>query len=196
LCKPINWHSWFVMICTVKIDQLDVLLFCNKGMVKKRTRCRLLRLTLTGSVCVSADWSWKWGMQRWACSCTLYNLTHIKRQATQHGCLPSLRAIGTNEFEQFYGEEKIFCIGPTRAAKAEQTYLVPARHAQQTNHGRIPESLSFVLFESPITSVSTDSRALYRKSDFCIPRNETAWPYDLIPNSYINVYVNSWYIPG
>jgi hypothetical protein len=78
--------------------------------------------------------------------------------------------------DSFAVNVKKFCTGPTRAAKAEQKFLVrePARYAQQTNHGRIPESLSFVLFESPITSVSTDSRALYRKSDFCIPRNETA----------------------
>ncbi len=30
-----------------------------------------------------------------------------------------------------YGEEKIFWTGPTRAAKAEQKYLVPARQAQR-----------------------------------------------------------------
>ncbi len=37
-----------------------------------------------------------------------------------------------------YGEEKIFCTGPTRAAKADQKSLVPARQTQRTNQGRNP----------------------------------------------------------
>jgi hypothetical protein len=36
------------------------------------------------------------------------------------------------------GEEKNIFTGPTRAAKAEQKSLVPARQAQQTNQGRTP----------------------------------------------------------
>jgi hypothetical protein len=54
-----------------------------------------------------------------------------------------------------FGEEKIFCNGPTRAAKSEKKSLVPALQAQQP----IQEGpLSFVLFESPFTSVSAVSR--------------------------------------
>jgi len=55
--------------------------------------------------------------------------THIKRQATQHGCLPSLLGDGYKGSEKVYeySEEKIFCTGPTRAARAEQKSLVPAR---------------------------------------------------------------------
>jgi hypothetical protein len=49
--------------------------------------------------------------------------------------------------------KKIFCTGPTRAAKAEQKSLVPARQAPNEPSKEGP--LSFVLFESPITSVST-----------------------------------------
>ncbi len=49
--------------------------------------------------------------------------THTKRQATQHGCLPSLLGNGYKEIEIAHSEEKIFCIGPTRAAKAEQKSL-------------------------------------------------------------------------
>jgi hypothetical protein len=36
---------------------------------------------------------------------------------------------GDKEIEIAYGEEKIFCAGPTRAAKTEQKDLVPARQA-------------------------------------------------------------------
>jgi hypothetical protein len=46
---------------------------------------------------------------------------HIKRQATQHGSLPSLLGDGDKGIEIVYGEEKgktIFCTGPTRAAKS------------------------------------------------------------------------------
>ncbi len=32
--------------------------------------------------------------------------------------------------EKVCGEEKIFCTGPTRAAKAEQKSLLPSRQAQ------------------------------------------------------------------
>jgi hypothetical protein len=45
---------------------------------------------------------------------------HTKRQATQHDCLPSLLGDGDKEIEKVYGEEKIFCTGPTRTAKSEQ----------------------------------------------------------------------------
>jgi hypothetical protein len=50
--------------------------------------------------------------------------THTKRQATQHGCLPSLLGGGNKEIEIVYGEEKIFSTGPTRAANAGQKSLV------------------------------------------------------------------------
>jgi hypothetical protein len=41
-----------------------------------------------------------------------------------------------------YDEEKIFCTGPTKAAKAEQKSFVPALQAQRTNQGRPPFTLS------------------------------------------------------
>jgi hypothetical protein len=47
---------------------------------------------------------------------------------------------------------KIFCTGPTRAAKTGQKSTVPV---QQTNQGGL---LTFVFFESPFTWVSTVSR--------------------------------------
>ncbi len=46
--------------------------------------------------------------------------THTKRQATQHGWMPGLLGDGDKEIEIVFGEEKIFCTGPTSAAKAEQ----------------------------------------------------------------------------
>jgi hypothetical protein len=64
--------------------------------------------------------------------------THTKRQATQQDCLPSLLGNGEKRIEIVYGKEKIFCTGPTRAAKAEQKSFVLARQAQQTNQGWIP----------------------------------------------------------
>jgi hypothetical protein len=45
-------------------------------------------------------------------------------------------AIGTKKLCTV--RKKIFCTGPTRAARAEQKSLVPARHAQRTNQGRTP----------------------------------------------------------
>jgi hypothetical protein len=47
----------------------------------------------------------------------------------------------------------IFCTGPTRAAKTEQKSFVQAWRVQP--HPTKDGSLSFVLFESPFTSVST-----------------------------------------
>jgi hypothetical protein len=52
--------------------------------------------------------------------------THSKRQATQHDGLPSLLDEGDTGIVIVYDEEKIFCTGLTRAAKAEQKFLVPA----------------------------------------------------------------------
>jgi hypothetical protein len=43
--------------------------------------------------------------------------THTKRQATQHGCLPSLMGDGDKGIEILYSEEKVICTKPTRAAK-------------------------------------------------------------------------------
>jgi hypothetical protein len=57
---------------------------------------------------------------------------------------------GDKGIGKVYDEEK-FCIGATRAAKAKQKSLVPARQAKRTNQ-------EFVLFESSFTSVSTVSR--------------------------------------
>jgi hypothetical protein len=80
--------------------------------------------------------------------------THTKRQATQHGCLPSLLGDGDKVIEIVCGE-KIFCAGPTRAVKAEQNLLY--RHDKPNEPSR-EGPLSSVLFESPFTSVSTFSR--------------------------------------
>jgi hypothetical protein len=44
--------------------------------------------------------------------------TYTNRQASHHGCLPSLLSDGEKGIEIVYGEEKIFCTGLTRAAKA------------------------------------------------------------------------------
>ncbi len=56
------------------------------------------------------------------------------RRSSTAACL-SLLGDGNKGIEIVYGEEKntVFCTGPTRAAKAEQKSLVPARQAQRTN---------------------------------------------------------------
>ncbi len=83
--------------------------------------------------------------------------SHTKRQGTQHYCLPCLLGDGVKVIEIVYGEGKLFCTGPTRAAKAGEKSFVPARQANEpTKEG----PLSFVLFESPFTSVSTVGRGL------------------------------------
>jgi hypothetical protein len=62
-------------------------------------------------------------------------------------CPPSLLGDGDKLIETAYGEEKIFCIEPSRDAMAGQKYLVPARQAERNKHMDGP--LLFVLFESP-----------------------------------------------
>jgi hypothetical protein len=45
--------------------------------------------------------------------------TYSKRQATKHGCLPSLMGNGDKGIEILYSEEKVIFTEPTRAAKAK-----------------------------------------------------------------------------
>jgi hypothetical protein len=62
---------------------------------------------------------------------------------------------GDKGIEIVYSEEKIFCTGPTRAAKAEQNlFYLHDKPNELVKKG----PLSFVFFESPFTSVSTVSR--------------------------------------
>jgi hypothetical protein len=55
---------------------------------------------------------------------------HTKRQATQHGSLPSLLDDGDKGIELVYGEKKEIT-GPTTAAKAVHKSLVPERPTQR-----------------------------------------------------------------
>ena len=78
--------------------------------------------------------------------------TQIKRQATQHGCLPSLLDNGYKGSEIVYGEEKkYFVLGRLEQPKQNKNLLY--------RHDKPNEPLPFVLFESPFTSVSTVSRS-------------------------------------
>jgi hypothetical protein len=52
--------------------------------------------------------------------------THIKRQVKRLDCLPSLLGDGDKLIEIVTARKKIFCTGPTRAAKAGQKSRVPA----------------------------------------------------------------------
>jgi hypothetical protein len=90
---------------------------------------------------------------------------HARRQATQHGCLPSLLGDGVKGFEIVYREEKIFCTGPTCAAKAEQKSLLPARKANQKKdpfhlYSLSPHSPKFQESAGAITLYSLCLRAI------------------------------------
>ncbi len=83
--------------------------------------------------------------------------THTKRQAAQHGCLSSLLGDGDKGIEIVYGgaEKKYFV--PGRLEQPRQNRNLLYRHDkpyEPTKEG----PLSFVLFESPFTSVLTVSR--------------------------------------
>jgi hypothetical protein len=62
---------------------------------------------------------------------------------------------GDKETEIVYGEEKTFYTGLTREARQAKNLLY--RH-EEPNESTNEGSLSFVLFESPFTTVSTVSR--------------------------------------
>jgi hypothetical protein len=64
---------------------------------------------------------------------------------------PACWAMGTNEVKLCTVRKKIFCNGPTGAAKAGQKSLVMARRAKEG-------PLSYVLLESLMASVSTVGR--------------------------------------
>ncbi len=81
--------------------------------------------------------------------------THTKRQATQHGCLPSLLGDGDKCIEIVYGEEKIFYTGPTRADKTEQKFSSTGTTGPTNKPKKDPFHLYCL---SPFTSVSTVSK--------------------------------------
>jgi hypothetical protein len=81
---------------------------------------------------------------------------------------PGCWATETHKLKYSAVRKKIFCTGLTRAAKARLESLVPPWQAQRTN--------SFVLFESPFTSVSTFTKGathfLALRQDSSIPAHE------------------------
>ncbi len=50
---------------------------------------------------------------------------------------PGCRAMWTNKAKLCTARKKIFCTGPTRAAKAGQKYLLPAQQAHTVIHFRL-----------------------------------------------------------
>jgi hypothetical protein len=65
--------------------------------------------------------------------------------------------MGAKKLKECTERNNFFFTGPTRAAKAEQKSLVLYQH-DMTNEPTKERPLSFVLLESPFTSVSTVSR--------------------------------------
>jgi hypothetical protein len=87
--------------------------------------------------------------------------THIKRQATLHGCLLSLLGGGDKGIETVYGNEKNILYWDDWSSQGRTKSLVPARQAQQTNQpARIGETACCV----PSPWISKKSRRLYGKS--------------------------------
>jgi hypothetical protein len=80
--------------------------------------------------------------------------TLIKRQATQHDC-PS---VVLGDGDKGSGEEKIFCVRPTRAAKARQNIKISYTSTTSPINQPVEGFLSFVLLESPFVTVSMASR--------------------------------------
>jgi hypothetical protein len=78
--------------------------------------------------------------------------THTKRQTTQHGCLGD----GDKRIETEYSEEKnILILGWLEQPRQRKDFLY---WHDKPNEPTKKGPLSFVLFESPYTSVSTVSR--------------------------------------
>ncbi len=81
---------------------------------------------------------------------------HRDRQSSTTAC-PGCWATGTNKVKKCAVRKIIFCTGLTRAAKAGQKSIVPARKAQRTNQGmtsfictpRVPVCLSFDSQQGP-----------------------------------------------
>ncbi len=81
--------------------------------------------------------------------------THSKIQATQHGCLPSLLADEDKRIEKVQVRKKYFVLGrPVQPRQNKNVLYWPDKPNEPIKEG----PLSFALFESPITSVSTVSR--------------------------------------
>jgi hypothetical protein len=81
-------------------------------------------------------------------------MTHAKKPATQHGCPLSLLGDGDKSIEIVYDEEKKFVLGLLKQPKKNKNLLY--KH-DKPNEPTKEGSPSFVLFESPFTSVSTVS---------------------------------------
>jgi hypothetical protein len=79
------------------------------------------------------------------------------RLATRHDCLATLLGDGDKKSEIMCDEGKIFCTGPTRAAKAGQKFSNTGMASQRNNQGRTL-FICTLLHESPFASVSTVSR--------------------------------------
>jgi hypothetical protein len=77
--------------------------------------------------------------------------TQTKRQATQHGCLPSLLGDGDKGIEKYRVRKKYF-------VQLEQPRLKKISCTGRTSQTR-KDPFLFALFEPPFTSVSTVARA-------------------------------------
>jgi hypothetical protein len=86
---------------------------------------------------------------------------HTLRQATKHGCLPSLLGGGDKGIETVCGEEKNILYWADWSSQGKTKSLVPARQDQQTNQpARAGETACCV----PSPWVSKKRRRLYGKS--------------------------------
>ena len=109
-------------------------------------------LALSGLVCASVDRG-GWERNR-SCRTAGWKFTPDRRRSTA-GC-PACWAMGQKNWNGVRWGEKYFVMGQPKQPRAEQNSIVP-RH-DKPNEPTKDGPLSFVLFESPFTSVSTVNR--------------------------------------
>ncbi len=83
--------------------------------------------------------------------------TYIKRQGTQHGCLPSLLGDGEQGIKIAYGEEK-YILGRLEPPRQNKNLLF---RYDMPNKPAKKRPLSFVLFESPLQGPPLSSLSGY-----------------------------------
>ncbi len=95
-----------------------------------------------------------------------------KRQVTQHGCLPvpSLLGDGDHGIEKYTVREKSILYWADQSMQPRLNKNLLYRH-DKPNEPIKKGLLSFVLFESPFTSVSTVSKATPIWSRYCLQIN-------------------------
>jgi hypothetical protein len=100
-------------------------------------------------------------------------MTHAKRQATQLSCLPNLLNDGDTGTEIVCGEEKVFCTGLTRAAKAGQKVFCTATASPMNQPWKDPFHLYSLSPHSPLCHTNQQGPPLSSLSGRCMQGNRS-----------------------